>query len=125
MRVYELTYTIIPGLSEEEKKALFERVVSLLGTQPIQQESSSSLTTLAFYLEPQKLEDAEKGLKQEKLIQKHIIVKKVASRAKSNSSKRTNLFKQAQDAAKAEKKTDKPKVELKEIEKKLDELLKE
>ena len=119
MKTYELTYLISPGLSEEEQKKLFEKVVSFLQTQPIKQSSSGLLISLDFISEPEKIEDIEKKLKAEPQIQKHIILKKVAPRARVKASKRLK------SPEKTEKKTEKPKVELKEIEKKLDEILKE
>jgi ribosomal protein S6 len=119
MKLYELNYVVSPELSAEQQKNLSEKVVVLLETQPIQQSSSGFLNSLDFYSNPEKIKNIETNLKAEPGIKRLMIVKKSLPKLKARISRRTPL------AKKPEKKTDKPKVELKEIEKKLDEILKE
>lgn len=119
MKLYELTYIPSLDLSEEEQKKLLERVVSFLQASPIEQRLSVSLVSLDFYTEPEKIEDIEKNLKAEPQIKKYMIIKRIIRKAKIKVPRKKVI------STKTEKKTEKPKVELKEIEKKLDEILKE
>ena len=119
MKLYELTYVTSPDLPEEEQKKLSERVISFLQIQPTQKQFSGFLTSLDFHSEPEKIKDIEEKLKAEQQIQKYMILKKRVPRPEAKVSKRILISK------KTEKKAEKPKVELKEIEKKLDEILKE
>ena len=117
MKLYELTYIISPKLVEEERKKLSERVVSHIEAQPTSQQAISSfLITLNFYTEPEKIQEIEKKLKEEQGIVRYMILKKVVSEAKhSKRMPRKPLIKPV--------KTEEKKVELKEIEKKLEEIL--
>ena len=118
MKLYELTYLSLPGLSEDEQKTLLEKVVSVSGIQPVNQHSSGFFNTLDFNCEPEKIKEIEDKLKQEPQIKRYLIVKKIISRM------RTRLPRRPEFSVKTEKKTAKSKVELQEIEKKLDEILK-
>jgi len=119
MKLYELTYIPSSDLSDEEQKKLLERVVSFLQTSPIEQRLFTSLVSLDFYTEPEKIEALEKNLKAEPQIKKYMLVKRIIHKVRVKNSRK------AADSVKTEKKTKKPRVELKEIEKKLDEILKE
>ena len=118
VKLYELTYLSLPGLSEDEQKTLLEKVVSVSGIQPVNQHSSGFFNTLDFNCEPEKIKEIEEKLKQEPQIKRYLIVKKIISRI------RTRFPRRAEFSVKPEKKTAKSKVELQEIEKKLDEILK-
>lgn len=120
MRYYELTCIISKNLSEAEKNSLTQRVVSYLPNPPIKKEGSSSLITLEFYSEPEKISELQKLLKAETQIQKlMILTKKVPSKKRPPhpSPTRPRLAPRVERAPK--------KVELKEIEKKLEEILKQ
>ena len=74
MKLYELTYLPLPGLSEDEQKTLSERVVSILETQPVSQHSSGFLATLDFNSDPEKIGPLKEKLKKELLsiVGKHL-----------------------------------------------------
>jgi len=119
MKLYELTYLPLPGLSEDEQKTLSERVISALKTTPISHHSNGFLTTMDFNSEPEKIKEIEEKLKDEAQIQRCLILKKKLVRFKAR------ILRRAEFSKKIEKEAGKPKVELKEIEKKLDEILKD
>jgi len=78
---------------------------------------TSSLISLEFWSEPDKVEGLEKKLKAEKQVQKCLLIVKKPEKIETKLARRpARIFKSQ---------TEKPKVELKEIEKKLDEILKE
>lgn len=119
MKLYELAYLPLPGLSEEEQKTLSDRVISFLGTQPVSQHSSGFMVTVDFNSEGEKIGEIEAGLKKEPQIQRYLLLKKKPVRF------RARIMRRAEFSNKMDKKTEKPKVELQEIEKKLDEILKD
>ena len=113
MKYYELTCLISPNFSEE-------RLIAYLPTKPIKKQLTSTLITLEFYTEPEKIKEIEKKLKAESGIQRYIILNKEIPRPEVKISKRLPR----ETLIKTEKKSEeKPKVELKEIEKKLEEIL--
>ncbi len=120
MKLYELSYSTAPSLSEDEQKTLAERVISLLQIQPLKQSFAGFLTTLDFYSEPAKIDEIEKKLKAETSIQRFMIVKKSLPRLQTRAPRKIGIT-----VPITEKKTEKPKVELEEIGKRLDEILKE
>jgi len=127
MRHYELTYLISPELSEEEIRGFQEKIISLiqgLGSEllgetktPIRKKMAY-LATLNFNLDPEKLGSLEKGLKSENQVLRYIILAKPRT-------KEVLVRGEKVPSSKLPKKIVKPeaKVELKEIEKKLDEML--
>lgn len=119
MKLYELTYRPSSGISEDEQKTLSERVVSALETPPVSQRSNGLLTTMDFNSEPEKIKEIEEKLKKESQIKRFLILKKKLVRFKAR------ILRRAEFSKKIEKDTSKPKVELEEIEKKLDEILKD
>jgi len=121
MKLYELTYLPAVGLSEEDQKTLAERVVSALEVPPVSQHSNGFFTTIEFNADPEKIEEIEERLKEEKQIQRCLIVKKNPVKFKARSLRRTEFSKKIEKEANENK----PKVELQEIEKKLDEILKD
>ncbi|MFH1780395.1 MAG: hypothetical protein ABH841_00055 [Candidatus Nealsonbacteria bacterium] len=119
MKLYELNYVPVPGMSEDEQKTLAERVVTALEAPPISQHSNGFLTTVDFNSEPEKIQDIEERLKHEPQIQRCLVLKKKLFKFKARILRREEFSK------KIEKETNQPKVEMKEIEKKLDEILKD
>ena len=136
MKNYELIYLSSPDLSKEELSLLREKIFSLiqdvggelLGSlantsvrkklvSPVKNKDEAYFTTLDFHSEPGKLENLEKKLRLESQILRYLILVKP---------KPEKLFepKLAQILPRKTSK-EKPKVELKEIEKKLDEILDE
>lgn len=119
MKVYELTYVPVPGLSEEEQKILQERVISALETAPSSQKINGSLAIVEFSSEPDKINGIKAKLERESQIQKYLFLKKKRIRIKARA------LRKAEFSRKTEKEAEKPKVELKGIEEKLDEILKD
>ena len=134
MKLYELTYLISPEFSEEELKSLNEKINSLIqkGTgvlnevklpikkklaYPIKKQREAFLINLSFYFEPEKLGSLEKELKSEKKILRYLIL----ARPKSKIAKVRKRPAKVIPKIPAKEK----KVELKEIEKKLEEILRE
>jgi len=120
MKLYELDYLPLPGLSEDEQKTLSERVVSCLETSPISQHSNGFLTTIEFNGEPEKIKEIEEKLKQETQIQRYLVLHKKPVKFKARTLRRAEFSKKTEKEI-----SNKPKVELQEIEKKLDEILKD
>lgn len=137
MRLYELTYLISSNLAENEVKSLQEKINSLItenqGTlneiketikkrlgSPIKKQDVAYLTTLNFYLNPNKLDSLEKKIKPEEQILHYIILSKKQQRVIGISRK----IKTPSLSSTPLKTPEKPKkVEIKEIEKKLEEIL--
>ena len=134
MKNYELIYLSSPDLSKEELSLLREKIFSLiqevggelLGSltntsvrrklaSPVKNKDEAYFTTLDFHSEPEKLETLEKKLRLESQILRYLILVKP---------KPEKLF-EPKPAQILPRKTfeSKPKVELKEIEKKLEEIL--
>lgn len=127
MRLYELTYLILPELKEEELNSLQEKIISLIQNNggvlvsseeptkkslfyPIKKKTEALLATLSFQLKPEKLKELEKKLKAEKNILRYLIItKKVPKKVPTAKAKRKPIKRE--------------KVELKDIEKKLKEIL--
>ena len=107
MKHYELTYLIPGGISREEQQKLSERVIAYTQTQPMKQQGNSAWFSFDFYAESEKIGMIEEKLKDEASIKKYLILKKKVGWIKEM----------------RKPKTVKPKVELEEIEKKLDEIL--
>jgi small subunit ribosomal protein S6 len=143
MKYYELTCLISPNLSEQELNSFSEKINSLVQDQgaildkilpekkivlgsPIEKNTSAFFKILTFNLNPEKLIDLEKKLKENKEILRYFIL------AKKEPSKEI-LFKRQVKKPETLKPVipeitkDKPKkkVELKDIDKKLKEILEE
>jgi len=137
MKLYELTYLISPDLSEEEIRVLQEKINSLIQEEgrvlpdstsngglvrktlahPIKKNRSAFLSTLSFQLNPEELESLEKKLKAESKILRYLILTKPVPKVMVGKEIPTKL------PRKIIKPKPKVKVELKEIEKKLEEIL--
>lgn len=128
MKLYELTYLISPDLSEEETKQSQDKISSLIQTEggqvsevnlPVKKGLSSAkkdrsevyLISLNFQLNPEKITLLEKELKAEPKIIRYLILTKKLQRAVIPPSKVPSRSKR------------KPKVELKEIDEKLKEII--
>ncbi|MFH1575860.1 MAG: hypothetical protein ABIB55_02875 [Candidatus Nealsonbacteria bacterium] len=118
MKLYELTYLPLPGISQDEQKTLSEKVVSALETSPLGQHQNGFLITVEFNSEPEKIKEIEEKLKNEAQIQRYIILKKKLVKFKAR------ILRRAEFSKRTEKETEKPKVEIADIEKKLNEILK-
>lgn len=130
MKSYELTCLISSELSFEELNSLQEKIVSYLQEEegillklnkiikktldsPINKKTQVFFLNLNFQLSPEKIEPIKKKLKEEKQILRYfLIVKKLIKTIEDNKRE-----------IKLTKKTMKSKVELNEIEKKLEEIL--
>jgi ribosomal protein S6 len=125
IRYYQLAYLLSPELKKEEIESIQNDLTSFLEKEgvldkvetplkrtlfyPIKKKTEAFLGAIYFYLESEKIKDLEKKLKGEEKILRYLIVTEKAPKK-----------------IKIEKKVKKPeKVELEEIEKKIEELLKE
>ena len=142
MKQYQLTCLISPDLSEKEADELSAKVVSFIQEQggalgqpaklskkklgsPIKNENAAYMSVLDFQIEPEKIIAIEKKLKEEQKILRYLISKAVTRKISAEKkSFRKPLKKEGLAVPKLEKKSGSAKkVELKEIEKKLDEIL--
>lgn len=121
MRCYELTYTIQKKIAPEETNQLLERVMSFLPSQPVKKETGQFLVTLEFHSEPEKIEELEKKIKSESQIYKYLILKKETTKATGTKKPRRMRKKLIESSTPSTSRE--PKVELKDIEKKLGEIL--
>lgn len=122
MRHYELTCLIPSQLSSAELNSFQEKVISFLQEEKGILVKTDSLTKKGgdlrllifnFQLNPDQIEGFEKKLKAEKQIIRYLLITKELLKAAEISKKSPRFLKKIQ----------KPKVELKEIEKKLEEIL--
>jgi len=128
MKQYELIYLISSNLPEEGLKSLQEKINSLIQEEggfisdvnltikrklfsPIKKNKEVLAVNLDFNFPPEKLEDLEKKLKLEKEILRYLILTKQIKKRMITPLKARKFIKP------------KAKVELKEIEKKLEEIL--
>jgi len=136
MKSYELSYLILPEMSEEEAKAFQEKIASLIKEEGgvlndqgiierirlaynIQKQSQAYLAVLNFQQEPLKLTELEKKLKLEKQILRYLILFKKKLKPISQKRQRPEpIIKKERVVSEKEK-----KVELQEIDKKLEEIL--
>ncbi len=154
MNYYELTYLISPEIKEENIKKLIEEINSFIQKEkgtitksenpfpetlayPIKKQRTASLVSSEFYLDPEKIEDLRKKLKKETEILRFLLVSKKISEKKRIDAepvkdnvledKPTALSSEAPEERRGTDKKEKveKKVELKEIEKKLEEILNE
>jgi len=133
MRLYELTYLITPDFTEIEVKNFYNKINSLIEKEkgvldsiefkektflkrdlayPIKNKKEAILKSLRFRLDPKNLENIKKFLDSEKQILRYLILAKAPKKIE------VKLKPKIQRPSKKVK-----KVELKEIEKKLEEIL--
>ena len=136
MKHYELTYLISSEMSEEEVKSLPEKVFVLIQeaggiienksfplrrklAYPVNKQEDAYLAVLTFQLDPEKLAGLEKKLKAEGQILRYLLlVKKPAKEVK-------RVIRKVISEKPVLTQSQEKKVELKEIEKKLEEILNE
>ncbi|PIR02672.1 MAG: 30S ribosomal protein S6 [Candidatus Nealsonbacteria bacterium CG_4_9_14_0_2_um_filter_37_38] len=147
MKYYELTYLAKPDLSEENLNGLQRKITSFLQdgsgvlnelknpikktlAYTIKKQKAAFLVTLGFYGEGGKICDFEKKLKSEPEILRYLIVSKkeqtlaATSEMEPARGRREDwISKKFKKVPSEIKKPTEPKVELKEIEKKLEEIL--
>jgi small subunit ribosomal protein S6 len=138
MKTYELTYLISSELSEEEAKEFQGKVTSLIQAEggvlveqssllrkklayPIKKQTQAYLAILVFQSEPEKIANLEKKLKSENQILRYLILTKKELKVVSKAPRIPPLPKKPKAVVPEKEK----KVELKEIEKKLEEILNE
>ena len=136
MQLYQLDYLVSPKASEQDAQSMGEKIKSLIEKEggsiiktgllskqvlayEIKKFNQAFLAGLIFNLEPEKLEKLEKKLRSEKNILRHLMFKKKLVKVKAKRRKTTKPSKEV----KVLKDKPKRKVELKEIEKKLEEIL--
>ena len=130
MKYYELTYLISPDLPEEERKNFSEEINSFLQEQegildkssklikkklgyPIKEKDSAFLKSITFYLKKENLSKVKKYLKEKKEVLRFLLLTKPVPRAiKKSPLKKKRVAPQK-------------KVELKDIDEKLKQILKE
>lgn len=149
MTLYELTYIITPEISSEEAEAKAREIESFVQKSegaiirqtnpsakalayPVKNSASGFMGVLEFQMEPENLQEFQKDLKKdEKIIRKMLIVKEAPKRKKEKRSKPQTSgmiepdkkSEEAKPEELAKLRQDKEKIELKDIEQKLDELL--
>lgn len=129
MRFYEISYLVSPNISKEELKNFQEKINSLIQKEggilfdinppkkrvlayPIKKNKEAYFLNLTFHFPEEKIENFEKKLKEEKQILRYLILTK----------RKPELV--GMPKKPSIKKVEKPKkVELKEIEEKLEEIL--
>ncbi len=151
MKSYELTYLISGEIPEEEAKTIQNKIASLIQKEegvlgrvstllrkklayPIKKpavhthtaiptpQTQAYLVVLDFQLNPENLANLEKELKQDSQILRYLILSKKTAEVVS---KKIEITKPRRYIKKPKEATLEKKVELKEIEKKLEEILKE
>ena len=144
MKLYELTFLLTPDLAEEEGKLFQNKIQSLIQGEdgiltdsknplkrklgyPIKDKREAFVVTLNFNLAPEKLGSLEKKLKSENQILRYLILTKPEPKVSLVGGKKMPFSaKILPSKTYKDKKIVKPKekkVELKEIEKKLEEIL--
>jgi len=139
MKTYELAYLIAPELSEEEAKSLSQNIAEMILSEggSVDKTEEPKKRTLAyqikkrkeayfvfsnFHLAPEKLAGLEKMIKGKNQILRYLIVAKIPSRM-IEKPRRVRIRKETTEAPAITTEPKKEKVELKEIEKKLEEIL--
>lgn len=144
MKKYELTYLISSDLSGEEAKALSQKVSGFIAKQgklektedpfkkklayPVKNKTEAFLSLIVFSFEPDQLSVLENNLKSDPQIIRHIIIIKKEEKKISERKLEKILSQKPEKPFEARKEipiTETKKVELKEIDQKIEEILKE
>ena len=140
MRPYELTYLISSKTSAEDLKSSQEKIGSLIQKEggviietfapfksrvslPAKKERGAFLNVLNFNLEPEKLKHLNKFLKEEKGILRYLLLSKKLPRKVAKKPRRVKRITEPKIEPQKTPRKKKEKVELKEIDKKLKEIL--
>lgn len=151
MKAYELTYIISPEITSEEAEAKAKEFESLITSKegvvlkqstplartlsyPIKKHASGFFGVIEFNIEPEKLPEIEAVLQKDGKISRHMVIIKQATQLKKERRTRTKpaTFAKVEEKTEVEpvakekivtKSSEKEKVELKDIEQKLDEIL--
>jgi len=153
MKTYELTYIVSPEVSSEEAEAKGKEIESAISSRegtllkqqnpvaktlayPIGKKASGFFGFIEFQLEAEKLLDFKKTLEKDGKIIRHMVIIKEAAEFKKERRTRTKpVVEEAEEKVKVEAKVEEPtskgkdikeikeKVELKDIEHELDEIL--
>jgi len=132
MKNYEITHLISSEIPEEEVKQAQSRLVSLIQSEgglvleekipfrkklayPVRKQSQAYLSFLVFQMEPEKLKDLEKKIKEISQILRYLLLIKLPKKER-----KTSAFTKKLKTLKSEKEK---KVDIEEIGKKLDEIL--
>lgn len=138
MKYYELAYLISPLLTEEEAKTFHSNILSfiqkeegILGTEniltrkllayPIKKQTQAHFAVLSFQMNQEKIANLDKKLKSESQVMRHLIIITKKPRLISKPEGVIPISRKAEKIAPKKEK----KVELQEIEKKLEEILDE
>lgn len=140
MKRYELTFLILPELSEEEAKAVHQEINSLIETEGVLEDGSillkrslaysilkkkeAYLAVSIFKTEPEKIADIEKRVKENKNILRHLLVVTRKERKEHRKRVKPEGIKSKVTITERTEPKEK-KVELKEIGEKLDQILNE
>lgn len=142
MKTYELTYIISPEITSEEAIAEAKDIESFVQAQkgvilrqnnpiartlsyPIKKRASGFMGVLEFQLEPEKLSELKEKIDKDRKIVRHmVIIKKLVKERKQRRTRIKPVSIVESSPIETETKAEK-KVELEEIEKKLDEILNE
>ena len=142
MKPYELTYLISSEVSEEEATAIQNKIISLIQEKEgfsaegkptfkkrlaysVQGQPQAYLAVLNFQMVPEKLAGLEKELKEEKRILRYLILVKPPVKKEKAVRRPRKTVADKEGELRPILSEEEKKVELKEIEKKLDEILKE
>jgi small subunit ribosomal protein S6 len=147
MKYYELAYIVVPELSDEELNAFCQKVNNFIAEEagildiaekpirkalgyPINKKTEAFLVSFTFRIIGEKLANIEKKIKEEKNILRYMIItKKDPGKSAKKTSRGARVLKYKTeikiDKQTTKEKTDKEKVELKEIDKKIEEILQE
>lgn len=125
MKHYEISYRLATDLPEAEVKSLSDKIISYLqenggilkeNREPLRQ---GDVYSLEFYTDPKNIETIDKNVKAHPQVKKYLITFKKEFKIVTKR-QRVRL---PEPVLKTEKKSEEKKVDLKEIEKKLEEIL--
>jgi ribosomal protein S6 len=141
MKTYELTYIITPEITLEEAEGEAKKTESLIQqkegviikqTSPvaktlayaIKKQRSGFLGNLEFQIEPERLEEIKEVLSKDgKIIRSMLTIKKLLKQKKERRTKPISISKTELETEVKNEKGEERKVELRDIEEKLDEIL--
>lgn len=140
MQNYELAYLVAPEASEEELKGLIEKIGSFISDEqgtidktpfsskrrlgyPIKKKTEAFLVSMDFHLAAEKIEDLKKKINAEdQILRQLVMVKKISKKALMP--QRHFIKKETKTSEKVHERIGEPKkVELKEIDRKIEEIL--